>query len=162
MYQYIQNIHSVKFGAWEMELEQGGYYFLCKLGVWIEFQVQNAHSPGKQLGARWTLDHWENHHDTPAFLKQRITTEDMIWRVEIEDVITTGWRDGSIGGPNGEQPSDSRWVLWGKDKHSVKCLPLGSAPPQFEFALYLKQRESVCWENNQGCNFSLCLNKFVK
>jgi len=152
-----QGIHSVQSGVWEIESEQGGYYYLCKLGVWIEFQVRNSHSPNKQIGACWTIDNWASYHDTPAFLKRCTTIGYEIWRIEIEDVITTGWRNGSIGGPNGEQPSSNKWVLWGANKQMVRCLPLGSTPPQFEFALYLKQPDMVCWENNQSCNFSLCL-----
>ncbi len=160
MRQYTQDIHSVQSGAWEMEAEQSAYYYLCKLGIWVEFRVQDSHSPGKQLGARWTIDNWASYYDSPAFLKEQSPPEDEIWRIEIEAVITTGWRDGSIGGPNGEQPSLNRWILWGKDKHSVKCLPLGSVQPLFEFALYLKYQGTVYWENNQGRNFSLCLNNF--
>ena len=146
------------FGAWAMEAEQGEYYVLCKLGVWIEFRVGEAQFADRQLGARWSIDNWSSYHDTPAFLMQPVTGQDELWRIEIENVITTGWRDGSIGGPNGEQPSLNRWTLWGNAKHSVKCLPLGSAPPLFEFALYLKHQESVYWENNHGRNFSLSLN----
>jgi len=160
IHQFTQCIHSVQSGVWEIEAEQGGYYYLCKLGIWIEFRVRDSQAADKQFGARWSSDHWASYHDSPAFLKEQNPPEDEIWRIEIEDVITTGWRDGSIGGPNGEQPSFNRWILWGKNKHSVKCLPLGTVPPLFEFALYLKHQETVYWENNQGRNFSLCLNHF--
>ena len=150
------DVHSVQAGAWVMEAEQGGYYKLCRLGVWMEFYA--ATEAGLGLGARWTIDRWDSHHDASAFLKRRVTTEEGCWRIEIIDVITTGWRDGSIGGPNAEQPSASRWILWGKDKDSVKCLPLGNLPPRFEFALYLKRQGAVDWQNNQGHNFALSLD----
>src|SRR5262249_52973175 len=95
-----QRIYYVKSGAWETESEGGGYYYLSTLGVWIEMLVRNGRYPHKKVGARWTIDHWLSYQDTFAFRKTQGTHAEELWRVEIPQLVTTGWRDGSIGGPD--------------------------------------------------------------
>lgn len=158
----MQRIHHVKSGTWESDSEQGGYYFVCTIGVWIELQVRNGRFPDKKVGARWSIDHWKSHHEAFGFLKQPITQEEELWRIEINHAITTGWRNGSIGGPDEEQPSGNVWTLWGPNKKHVKALPLGSVPPEFEFALFLEEHDGRHWDNNQGRNFRICLADFGK
>lgn len=158
----MQHIYDVKSGTCESESEQGSYFFVCTVGVWVEMRVRNGRFPDKKVGARWSIDRWASHHETFGFLKQPITHAEELWRIEINHVITTGWRNGSIGGPNGEQPSGNVWTLWGRHKNCVKALPLGSDPPEFEFALFLEERDSRYWDNNQGCNFRVCLADFWK
>jgi hypothetical protein len=157
-----QRIYCVKSGAWETESEGGGYYYLSTLGVWIEMLVRNGQYPHKKVGARWTIDRWLSYQDTFAFRKTQVTQAEELWRVEIPQLVTTGWRDGSIGGPDGEQPSRNVWTLWGLTKNNVRCLPLGSSAPDFEFALFLQEEEMQYWENNLGENFRLRLGDMVK
>jgi hypothetical protein len=158
----MQRIHQVKSGVRVSESERGGYYFVCTVDVWIEMLVCDGRFPDKQVGVRWTIDHWQSHHEAFGSLDQRITQEEERWRIEIAKVVTTGWRDGSIGGPNEEQPSGNVWTLWGSSKQDVKCLPLGSVPPEFEFALFLEEHAKRYWDNNLDRNFRICLADFGK
>lgn len=146
-------IHSVRASAWVMERERGGYYELCTLGVRIEFRA----SGGEAAGVRWTIDGWADYRDTPAAHEQTQAPAGSIWRAEIGPVAVAGWRDGSIGGPHGEQPSATQWRIWGKNRLTARCLPLDSPPPLFEFAVYARHGREVAWNNNQGGNFKLCL-----
>lgn len=157
----MQWIYPVSSGVWESETEPDGYYCLYTLGVWIEILVHDGRFPAKKIGARWTIDGWKTHCDTLAFFARPAKQEEL-WRVEINNLVTTGWRDGSIGGPNGEQPSGKVWTLWGADKKHVRCLPLGSAPPCFEYALFMNIGESLYWENNLQRNFRIDLSRFSK
>ena len=129
-------------------------------------RIRDGRFPDKRVGARWSIDHWKSHHEAFGVLKQCITQEEdkqcitqeeELWRIDINHVVTTGWRNGSIGGPNGEQPSGNVWTLWGPNKKHVKSLPLGSIPPEFEFALFVEEHDSRYWDNNQGRNFGICL-----
>jgi len=158
----MQRIHQVKSGVRASESEHGGYYFVCTIGVWIELRVRDGRFPEKKVGARWSIDHWKSQHEAFGLLKQPITQEEELWRIEIPNVVTTGWRNGSIGGPNGEQPSGNVWTLWGPNKKDVKCLPLGSVAPEFEFALFLEEHGRRYWENNLDRNFKICLADFGK
>ena len=157
-----QRISRVRSGAWETDAERGGYYYLATIGVWIEMLVRNGRCPHKRIGARWTIDNWKSHHDTLAFFTQQVTPAEELWRIEIPRLVTTGWRDGSIGGPDGEQPSRNVWTLWGPDKNSISCLPLGSCAPDFEFALFVKEGEAEYWDNNRGKNFRISLRDLGK
>jgi hypothetical protein len=145
-----------------MESERGGYYYLATLGVWIDMLVRHDRSPHQRIGARWTIDDWQSHHDSLAFFAQQVTPREARWRVEIPHLVTTGWRNGSIGGPDGEQPSGDVWMLWGLDKHTVRCLPLGSRAPDFEFALFWTEDGMDYWEKNRGENFRIRLWDAVK
>ncbi|MGR8931420.1 MAG: hypothetical protein ACU836_12330 [Gammaproteobacteria bacterium] len=153
-------IRGVEAGALILEAEQGDYYKLSKLGIWIEFYARATEN--QVIGARWTIDNWKSHHESLALPKVVLEADIDLWRIEINDIVTTGWRDGRIGGPNGEQPSANRWILWGTDKTNVECLPFGAVPPRFEFALYRKRLGYIEWENNQGRNFSLCLDNICR
>ena len=156
----MQFIHHVKSGIWESETEEGGYYCLYDIGIWIEMCVRDGCFPLKKVGVRWTIDAWENHCDTFAFLKQATTQEEELWRVEIDNVVTTGWRSGSIGGPNGEQPSSNVWTLWGSNKQAVKSLPLGVHANEFEFSPFVTVGEKEYWDNNHGLNYKVNLYQF--
>jgi hypothetical protein len=158
----MQRIHHVTSGVRVSESEHGSYYFVCKVGVWIEMRVRDGRFPEKKVGARWSIDHWKSHHEAFGCLEQSITQEEEQWRIDITNVVTTGWRDGSIGGPNGEQPSGNVWTLWGPNKNGVKCLPLGSVAPEFEFALFLEERGRRYWDNNLDRNFKILLADFGK
>jgi hypothetical protein len=155
-------ISQVRSGAWETESDGGGYYYRSTVGVWIDMLVLNGRGSSKRIGARWTIDNWNSHHDTLAFFKQQVTPAEELWRVEIPHLVTTGWRNGSIGGPGGEQPSGDVWTLWGPDKHTVRCLPLGSHAPDFEFALFLQEGGTDSWNNNRGENFRISLRDLVE
>ncbi len=158
----MQRIHHVKSGVRASEAEHGGYYFVCTVGVWIEMRVRDGSLPDKKVGVRWSIDHWKSHHEAFGSLEQRITQDEGRWRIDITNVVTTGWRDGTIGGPNGEQPSGNVWTLWGPNKKDVKCLPLGTVAPEFEFALFLEEHGRRYWENNLDRNFKICLADFGK
>lgn len=153
--QTIQQIHSVRSGAWKIHDEDGGYYYLCKLGIWIEFQLREELAVDCPPSVRWTINHWTSHYDTPAVLEPCTTMQDGIWRLELEDILTAGWREGDIRVADTQQPLYNRWLLWGRNKRRMTCLPLGMATPQFEFALFLKQQGKVFWENNHGHNFRI-------
>jgi hypothetical protein len=158
----IQSIRHVGSGVQVSETESAGYYFVCRIGVWIQMRVRNGRFSDKKVGVRWSIDHWKSHHDAFGFLKQPITQEEELWQVEINNAITTGWRNDSIGGPNGEQPSGNVWTLWGPDKKHVECLPLGSVVPDFEFVLFLEEHDGRHWDNNLDRNFKICLADFGK
>ena len=155
-------ITQVRSGAWETASESGGYYYRSTIGVWIEMLVRNGQGLHTRIGARWTIDNWNSHHDTLAFFKQQVTPAEALWRVEMPHLVTTGWRNGSIGGPHGEQPSGDVWTLWGSDNDTVRCLPLGSHAPDFEFALFLHEDETEYWNNNRGENFRISLWDLVQ
>lgn len=150
----------MKSGCWESDSEEGGYYYICTIGIWIEALVRNELFSDKRIGARWSIDQWESHHDALGFIKMPCTQREELWRIEINNVVTTGWRNGSIGGPNGEQPSGCVWTLWGPNKSHVKSLPIGSVVPEFEFALFLEVHSRRYWDNNLGRNFKICLAAF--
>jgi len=154
-------ISLVSSGIWVSETEQGGYYALGILGIWMEIQVRERQSPTKTMGVRWTIDGWNSHHDTLGFCKQSASEGDL-WRIEIPHLVFIGWRDGSIGGPNGEQPSGKVWTLWGPDRRGVGCLPWGSPVPAFEFALFMKTGYTINWNNNRGRNFRMDLSPYGK
>lgn len=147
-------ISLVNSGVTVSESEQGGYYFVGAVGIWVEIQVRERHSPVGTVGVRWTIDGWKSHYDTLAFRKQSGGGGDR-WRVEIPHLVSIGWRDGSIGGPNGEQPSAKVWTLWGSDRGAVRCLPWASLVPAFEFALFMSTGDTTHWNNNQGRNFRM-------
>jgi hypothetical protein len=147
-------------GIRESETEYGGHFFLCNIGIWIEILVQDGQFPSKKVGVRWTIDAWETYKDSFAVLKQPLAQEEELWRVEIDNLVTSGWRNGSIGGPNGEQPSGHVWTLWGPSKKDLQCLPLGIHAPDFEFVPFMKAGETEYWDNNSGFNYTICLSKF--
>ena len=153
----MRRIHHVRFGVRVLDSEQGAYYRVCTIGIWIEMLIRDGGFPDKKAGARWTIDRWRSQHDAFGCLHQRLSQEEERWRIDITNVAATGWRNGSIGGPNGEQPSGSVWTLWGADKKTVKCLPLGSVAPEFQFALFLDEHRTRYWENNLGRDFTICL-----
>ena len=159
----MQCIHQVQYGVCESEVEDGDHFYVCNVGIWIEMRVRNGqYPPTKQVGARWTTDAWETYHDAFAVLKQPVGQEEELWRVEIDNIVTTGWRSGSIGGPNGEQPSSNVWTLWGPSKQDLSYLPLGGHVPEFEFALFVKTESIEHWENNAGFNYKIDLSQFGK
>jgi hypothetical protein len=155
-------IAQVRSGAWETASEGDGYYYRSTVGVWIEMLVRNGQGPHTRIGVRWTIDNWNSHHDTLACFTQQVTPAEELWRVEMPHLVTIGWRNGSIGGPDGEQPSGDVWTLWGPDNNSVRCLPLGSHAPDFEFALFLNEDETEYWNNNRGENFKISLWELVQ
>ncbi len=55
-------------GQWKTDPEIGEYYYYYYLNVWIEMIVRNIF-PQKEVGARWSIDHWKNYHDTLASFK---------------------------------------------------------------------------------------------
>ena len=151
-------VRSVTCGLQESEAEQGDYYALSSISVWVECVIDARGASNRQVGARWTIDRWVSHQDTAAALVRSLSPNEEVWRIEIHDVAATGWRDGSIGGPNGEQPSNTVWCLWGKNKKQVRCLPAGTPVPEFEFACFVKDQQHTHWENNGGRNFTLKLS----
>lgn len=156
----MKRIHHVSSGVLVLESEQGGYYQMYTLGIWIEMLIRDGRFLDKKVGARWSIDRWNCWHDAFGRFEQRINQEEERWRIDIANVLTTGWRNGSIGGPNGEQPSGNVWTLWGPNKKDVQCLPLGSVASEFEFALFLEEHDSRQWDNNSGSNYKVFLADF--
>lgn len=154
-------IDLVSSGMWMSETEQGSYYSVGTVGIWLEIRVQKTHSLAGTVGVCWTIDGWKGHHDTLG-VRMHQEVGEALWRVEIPHLVSMGWRDGSIGGPNGEQPSAKVWTLWGPDRGSVRCLPWGSPPPVFELALFMKMADTTYWSNNQGRNFRVELTPYGK
>ena len=150
-------VRSLTCGLHESEAEQGDYYALSSISVWIECVIDAHGALNRQVGARWTIDHWASHQDTAAAFVRSLSPKEEMWRIAINDLAATGWRDGTIGGPNGEQPSNTVWYLWGKNKKQVRCLPAGTSVPEFEFACFVKDQQQTHWENNGGRNFKLKL-----
>ena len=161
MEQGKQQISLVSSGVSVSETEQGDYYALGSVGIWVEIQVLERYSPAGAAGVRWTIDGWKSHHDTLGVSRHQDPRE-ALWRVEISHLVSIGWRDGSIGGPNGEQPSAKVWTLWGPDRAGLRCLPRGSPVPAFEFALFVNRGDTTHWNNNQGRNFRVDLAPYAR
>ena len=155
----IPQMYLVSSGIEVSDPDQGGYYSLGSVGVWVEVRVRAGHSSAGAVGVRWTIDGWESQHDTLGVCRQP-DAEGGRWRIEIPHLVTIGWRDGSIGGPDGEQPSNKVWTLWGPDRGGVRCLPWGSPVPAFEFALFVKTGDTTHWNNNGGQNFRIDLSPY--
>lgn len=149
-------ISLVDAGISMSEFEKGSYYGVGTVGVWVEIEARARHASSGAVGVRWTIDGWNSHHDAVGVCIHEGPGEAR-WRVEIPHLVSIGWRDGSIGGPNGEQPSAKVWTLWGPDRQSVRCLPWGSRVPAFEFALFIRNGNVTHWNNNQGRNFRMDL-----
>ncbi|PTY04909.1 hypothetical protein DB347_19650 [Opitutaceae bacterium EW11] len=105
---------------------------------------------------RWSVDAWRTFQDTEGRRTRRNETFEL-WRVEVAEVAAVGWRDGSIGGPNGEQPSSGVWLLWGRNREQLRALPRGSSAPAFEYAVFVRHGETTRWDNNEGENFRIGL-----
>lgn len=107
--------------------------------VWVDMSVYNL-AWQKDVGVRWTDDHWATSHDASAWY---------------EASLGGGWEQWGVDiAPIGTRSSDARTTKWSNFYGSWRVV---TAPVTIEYALYYRVAGAEYWDNNGGQNYSLTL-----